>query len=52
MLGDPCYYGRFGFAASRKLLMDGEFSPNFQVLSLGDDPPQGSIRFHEAFYVN
>ncbi|MGA2836633.1 MAG: N-acetyltransferase [Acidimicrobiales bacterium] len=40
VLGDPCYYGRFGFRPSGPLgihyLSIGADSPHFQVLHLGD----------------
>ncbi len=52
VLGDPDYYRRFGFEPSEKLLMDGEFNPNFQVLSFGAPEPRAALRFHDAFYIS
>jgi putative acetyltransferase len=49
LVGDPAYYGRFGFAA-RPGLGAGAIPPEFVLaLSFAGAVPQGEIRFHPAF---
>ena len=49
LVGDPEYYGRFGFASNAALAYADV--PNDYVLALpfGDDPPAGTIHFDPAF---
>ncbi|MNE49884.1 Acetyltransferase (GNAT) family protein [compost metagenome] len=49
VLGDPGYYGRFGFKAYPDLQLPGVPPEYFQALVLGDDLPAGSVRYHAAF---
>ncbi|WP_323118214.1 GNAT family N-acetyltransferase [Burkholderia alba] len=49
VLGEPGYYGRFGFAAHPGLLLPGVPAPYFQALSLGGPLPDGTVRYHAAF---
>ena len=49
VLGDPDYYGRFGFEAVEGLVRPGVAPAYFQALSLGDAFPQGEVVYHEAF---
>jgi putative acetyltransferase len=49
LVGDPGYYGRFGFAA-RPGLTAGAIPAAFVLaLPFGDLAPQGDVRFHPAF---
>jgi Predicted acetyltransferase len=50
VLGDPAYYGRFGFSADAALQFPGIPPEYFQRLSFGDDDRNGIVRYHSAFY--
>lgn len=51
LLGDPTYYGRFGFV-SDPTLRYGDVDPRyFQRLSFTGDVPVGEVAFHPAFDV-
>jgi predicted N-acetyltransferase YhbS len=49
VLGDPGYYGRFGFEVRPGLELPGVPSEYFQALSFGGEFPTGSVSYHEAF---
>ncbi len=49
VLGDPGYYGRFGFQVVDRLVFPGVPAEYFQALSFDDDFPQGEVTYHEAF---
>lgn len=49
VLGEPRYYGRFGFRAEPGLVLPGVPPEYFLALSFGRSPPRGTVRFHEAF---
>lgn len=49
VLGDPGYYGRFGFEADPALVYAGAPSRFFQRLVIAPPPPTGEVRFHPAF---
>ena len=49
VLGDPAYYGRFGFEEVADVTLDGVASEYFQVLSFQDEVPVGSVSFSDAF---
>lgn len=49
VLGDPAYYGRFGFKAHPGLELPGIAPEYFQALSFGGEPPAGQVRYHAAF---
>ncbi len=49
LLGDPAYYGRFGFEADPALRYKGEASPYIQRLVLKGAPPAGEILYHPSF---
>lgn len=49
VLGDPAYYGRFGFKAVDGLVYPGVPAEYFQALSFTDKFPQGEVSYHEAF---
>ncbi|AJO78227.1 GNAT family N-acetyltransferase [Pseudomonas sp. MRSN 12121] len=49
VLGDPGYYGRFGFLAHAGLTLPGVPAEYFQALSFGAAVPRGEVSFHPAF---
>lgn len=49
VLGDPSYYGRFGFKVVGGLVFPGVPVEYFQALSFGGVFPQGEVAYHEAF---
>lgn len=49
VLGDPGYYGRFGFKVVDGLIFPGVPAKYFQALSFSDEFPQGEASYHEAF---
>jgi len=49
VLGDPRYYGRFGFKPHSGLQLLGVGAEYFQALAFGNEAPVGSVRYHEAF---
>jgi predicted N-acetyltransferase YhbS len=51
VLGDPNYYGKFGFRYHADLTLEGVPPPYFQIKSFGDEPPAGAVAYHQAFYV-
>jgi putative acetyltransferase len=51
LLGDPAYYGRFGFRVEPGLILPDVPSEYFQALSWQSPLPRGTVSYHEAFYV-
>ncbi|MDA8485554.1 N-acetyltransferase [Pseudomonas resinovorans] len=49
LLGDPGYYGRFGFEVRPGLVLPGVPPEYFQALSFDGEFPTGSVSYHEAF---
>lgn len=49
VLGEPDYYGRFGFRADPRLRYADVPPQYFQALSFGDALPQGEVRYHASF---
>lgn len=49
LLGDPGYYGRFGFCATADLVLPGVPPAYFQALHLGPLLPRGIVTYHPAF---
>lgn len=49
VLGDPAYYGRFGFTATPRLVLPGVPPEYFQAILLGGVWPAGNVTYHEAF---
>lgn len=49
VLGDPGYYGRFGFQASAGLTLPGVAPEYFQALAFSGEVPEGVVAYHEAF---
>lgn len=50
VLGDPAYYGRFGFHPDASLQFPGVPQEYFQRLAFSDDKRDGVVRYHSAFY--
>ena len=49
LVGEPAYYGRFGFRAEPGLVLADVPAPYFLALTLGPALPHGIVSFHEAF---
>lgn len=49
VLGDPAYYGRFGFEVVDGLVFPGVPCEYFQALSFSGEFPQGEVSYHKAF---
>jgi putative acetyltransferase len=49
VLGDPAYYGRFGFEADPDLHYGAAPPVYFQRIVLEGPPPKGEVRFHPGF---
>lgn len=49
VLGDPAYYGRFGFRPHEGLRYRDAPPTHFMALSLGGAVPKGSVAYHPAF---
>lgn len=51
LLGEPAYYGRFGFKSIEDLILPDVPPEYFQALLLNGEYPQGEVSYHEGFYV-
>lgn len=49
VLGDPEYYGRFGFKQQPGCVFEGMPAAYFQLLAFGAHDARGSVTYHEAF---
>ena len=49
LLGDPNYYGKFGFKADARLILAGVPAEYFQILAFTDHIPSGFVTYSEAF---
>jgi putative acetyltransferase len=49
VLGEPAYYGRFGFRAEPRLAYPGPPPEYFQALPFGEAMPGGTVAYHPAF---
>jgi putative acetyltransferase len=49
VLGEPAFYGRFGFLARPPLSYPGAPPEYFQALSFGASKPHGMVSYHAAF---
>ena len=49
VLGNPTYYGRFGFAARSELRLEGVPPQYFMAQSFGGVIPTGVVTYHNAF---
>jgi len=51
VLGEPDYYGRFGFKADSNLLFPGPPPEYFQAIAFHPVNARGAVTYHEAFDV-
>jgi putative acetyltransferase len=51
VLGEPQYYGRFGFKAEPQLVLPNAPPEYFQALSFSARVPIGRVAYHEAFHA-
>ena len=49
VLGEPGYYGRFGFRHDPRLAFPGPPPRYFQMLAFGDEMPAGTVSYAPAF---
>jgi putative acetyltransferase len=49
VLGDPVFYGRFGFKADPNLVLRGVPAEYFQAISFDSSRPKGIVIYDEAF---
>jgi len=49
LVGDPAYYGRFGFRAEPALVLPGVPPQYFQAVCLDGPIPAGTVTFDAAF---
>jgi predicted N-acetyltransferase YhbS len=49
LVGEPSYYGRFGFQAEPALVLPGVPPEYFQALPFTNEAPRGVVTFHAAF---
>ncbi|ESK54348.1 GNAT family N-acetyltransferase [Acinetobacter tjernbergiae] len=49
LLGDPQYYGRFGFKADTRLILEGVPAEYFQILTFSEIVPTGYVTYADAF---
>ena len=49
VLGEPAYYGRFGFRADPNLVLPGVPPEYFQAASFDSSRPRGTVTYDEAF---
>ncbi|WP_199611498.1 GNAT family N-acetyltransferase [Flocculibacter collagenilyticus] len=52
LLGEPEYYGRFGFLSQPELTLPDVPSEYFLALSLSNNVPTGEVAYHSAFFDN
>lgn len=50
LLGDPAYYGRFGFAADPRLRLEGVPPEYFQSVAFSPVYGERTVTYHPAFY--
>ncbi len=48
LVGDPAYYGRFGFRNVPDLALKGVPQEYFLTLLFGESRPKGTAKFHEG----
>jgi putative acetyltransferase len=49
LLGEPQYYGRFGFQVDPNLILPDVPPGYFQAMSFDSSRPRGTVSYHEAF---
>ncbi|RTR39709.1 N-acetyltransferase [Shewanella canadensis] len=52
LLGEPKYYGRFGFESQPNLTLPGVPSEYFLAISLANNIPTSEVAYHSAFFDN
>lgn len=52
VLGEPSYYGRFGFLSEPGLVLPGVPQEYFQVISFKGEMPRGVVSYDESFRVS
>lgn len=52
LLGEPKYYGRFGFESQPNLTLPSVPSEYFLALSLANNIPTGEVTYHSSFFDN
>jgi putative acetyltransferase len=52
LLGEPAYYGRFGFAPVDRLTLAGVPPEYFLALPFSDENIQGEMAYHKAFEIS
>jgi predicted N-acetyltransferase YhbS len=52
VLGEPGYYGRFGFRAEPGLILPDIPPEYFQAISFGSAMPSGTVAYDESFNVH
>ncbi|PRX02968.1 UNVERIFIED_ORG: putative acetyltransferase [Martelella mediterranea] len=50
LVGDPEFYGRFGFRAENVVSQSGVPPENLLLLPFEDEMPSGEVAFHRAFF--
>jgi putative acetyltransferase len=51
LLGEPSYYGRFGFVADEGLILEGVPPEYFMVLPFTAEFAKGIVRYHGSFAI-
>lgn len=51
LVGEPAFYGRFGFRTEPGLVLPGVPAEYFQAIAFGATVPRGEVTYHEAFDV-
>jgi putative acetyltransferase len=51
VLGDPSYYGRFGFRSVPGLRFGNFPEQGMQALAFSGEPPRGEVVYHASFGV-
>lgn len=51
LVGDPEFYGRFGFTQAGTMVLEGVPPENLLALAFGDRVPGGAVSFHPAFFI-
>jgi putative acetyltransferase len=49
LVGDPAFYGRFGFSNDPALTFEGVPQEYFLALPFGEQPARGDVKYHPAF---
>lgn len=51
VLGEPAFYGRFGFLADARMVLEGMPPAYFQCLPFGKVTPTAIVNYHNAFHA-